>query len=91
MARNEIKLRKRIVDEGALQRHRNYGLLLQRHQHEQRRKKTRQVFIYTLLIAVVTILVLIVISYFMVKWEKNRELKRNGKTAQVQHDVQKPK
>ena len=70
-----------MIDESAFERHRDYGLLLQRHQRAQRRKKTRQIFIYALLVAVVTVLALIIISYFMVKWEKERELKRHIKSS----------
>ncbi|HCW07189.1 MAG TPA: hypothetical protein DGG95_07480 [Cytophagales bacterium] len=77
MAKNKIKLRRKLIDESALERHRNYGLLLQQHQRAQRRKKTKQIFIYALVVAVVTVLLLIVASFFIVKWEKERELKRN--------------
>lgn len=82
MSRNEIKLRRQLIDEDSLQRHRNYGLLLQRHEREQRRKKTKQIFIYSLVVAVVLVLLLILASYFIVKWEKERELKNGGKTTQ---------
>lgn len=83
MAKNEIRLRRKLIDEIALQRHRDYGLLLQRHQREQRRKKTKQIFIYSLLVAIVTILILIVLSYFLVKWEKERENNKMGKVHQA--------
>ena len=84
MAKNKIKLRRQLIDESALQRHRNYGLLLQQHQRAQRRKKTRQLFIYALVLAVATILVLILVSYFMVKWEKEREQKRSPRIPQTE-------
>lgn len=86
MARNEIKLRRRLIDENALERHRNYSLLLQRHQRAQRIKRTKRIFVYSLLIAVVTVLLLVLASYFIVKWEKERELRRNGKTSMTNHN-----
>lgn len=84
MARNEIKLRRQLIDESALQRHRNYSLLLQKHEREQKKKRTRKFFIYSLAVAIVTVLLLILASYFLVKWEKERELKKNGRTNQTE-------
>lgn len=84
MARNEIKLRRQLIDESALQRHRNYSLLLQKHEREQRKKRTRKFFIYSLAVAVVTVLLLILASYFLVKWEKERELKKSNKPNQTE-------
>ena len=84
MSRNEIKLRRQLIDESSLQRHRNYGLLLQRHEREQRKRKTWRIFIYSLVFAVVTVLLLIIASYFIVKWEKERELKKDGTTQQIE-------
>jgi uncharacterized membrane protein (DUF106 family) len=77
MAKNEIKLRKRLIDESALQRHRNYSLVLQKHYREQRKKKSKRIFIYSLVVAVITVLLLILASYFLIKRERDRELKKN--------------
>ena len=82
MAKNEIKLRRQLVDESALQRHRNYSLLLQKHYREQRKKRSKRIFIYSIVVAVVTVLLLIISSYLLVKWEKERELKNDKKTNQ---------
>ena len=68
-----------MIDEGALQRHRNYSALLQLHEREQRKKRTKRIFIYSFVVAVVTILLLIVVSYFIIKWERERELKEREK------------
>ena len=82
MANNEIKLRKRLIDDTALERHRNYSLLLKQHERSKRLRKTKQFFLYTLLVAVVVILLLLWVSYFLVKTERERELKVKGaKTA----------
>jgi transposase len=79
---NDIKLRRRLVDESALQRHRNYSLLLQKHYREQRKKRSRRIFIYSIVIAVVTVLLLIIASYIIIKWERDRELKKNTNPTQ---------
>jgi hypothetical protein len=84
MARHEIKLRKQLIDESALQRHRNYSLLLQQHENEQRKKKTKRIFIYSFVVAVVTVLLLIIASYFVVKWERERQFQKNAKPKPVQ-------
>ena len=84
MARHEIKLRRQLIDESALQRHRNYSALLQRHEHERKRRKTKRIFIYSFIVAVITILLLIFTSYFILKWEKERELRKNQKTDQTE-------
>jgi len=78
MARNEIKLRKRLIDETTLERHRNYSLLLKQHERAKRFKRTKQFFVYSLLIAVVVILLLLLVSYFLLHLERERELKKEG-------------
>ncbi len=78
MAKNEIKLRKRLIDEPTLERHRNYSLLLKQHQRAKRVKKTKQFFIYSILIAVVVTLLLSLVSYILVRLERERELKKEG-------------
>ena len=83
MARHEIKLRRQLIDESALQRHRNYSVLLKLHKSEQKKRRTKRIFIYSFVIAVITILLLTLASYFILKWEKERELKKNGQTNQT--------
>ena len=84
MARNEIKLRKRLIDETTLERHRDYSLLLKRHERAKRIKRTKQFFIYSLLIAAVLILLLLLVSYILVRLERNRELKeKDTKTSMI--------
>jgi hypothetical protein len=81
MARNEIKLRRRLIDESTLERHRNYSLLLKQHQRAKRFKRTKQFFVYSLLIAVVVVLLLLLVSYILVRLERERELKKGAKTS----------
>src|SRR5258708_11857483 len=85
MARNEIKVRKRLIDDTTLERHRNYSLLLKQHERAKRIKRAKQFFIYTLLIAVVITLLLLLVSYILVRLERNRELKgKEIKTSLVE-------
>jgi len=84
MAGNEIKLRKRLIDDTTLERHRNYSLLLKQHQRAKRFRRTKQFFIYSLLVAVVVTLLLLLVSYILVRLERERELKKEGtKTSMV--------
>ncbi|HTH55273.1 MAG TPA: hypothetical protein VL728_04460 [Cyclobacteriaceae bacterium] len=84
MARHEIKLRRQLIDESALQRHRDYSALLQRHERERKRRKTNRIFMYSFVVVVITILLLIIASYFVLKWEKEREMQKNRKTNQTE-------
>ena len=72
MARNDIRLRRQLIDEDTLQRHRNYSLLLKQHQQGKRKKRIRTFFIFTIIVAVVTVLLLILFSYLAVKLQKER-------------------
>jgi len=87
MARNEIKLRRRLIDDTTLERHRNYSLLLKQHERAKRIKRTKQFFIYTLLIAVVITLLLLLVSYILVRLERNRELKEKGTKTSLSHSA----
>ena len=66
-----------MIDETTLERHRNYSLLLKQHKQAKRFKRTKQFFIYSLLIAVV-VLFLLLVSYILVRLERERELKKEG-------------
>ncbi|MBS1681395.1 MAG: hypothetical protein JST48_06765 [Bacteroidetes bacterium] len=81
MERNEIKLRRKLLDEATLQRHRNYSLLLKQHQIGRRKKRVRRFFIFTLLVAVITVLILIWFSYFAVKLERERKPSKKEGTS----------
>jgi competence protein ComGF len=78
MARHDVKLRRRLIDETTLEKHRNYSLLLKQHEHERQIKKTRQFIIYSFLIAAVVILLLLLVSYILVQLERKREQKQDG-------------
>jgi flagellar biosynthesis/type III secretory pathway M-ring protein FliF/YscJ len=89
MARNEIKLRRQLIDETTLERHRNYSQLLKQHEHDKRVKKTRQFFIYSFLIAAVVILLLLLVSYILVQLERKREQKHNGTVTTMVYEQRK--
>jgi hypothetical protein len=78
MARSEIKLRRRLIDDTTLERHRDYSLLLKKHERAKRIRKTKQFLIYSLLIAVVITLLLLLVSYVLVRMERKRELEEKG-------------
>jgi len=85
MAKNEIKLRKRLIDDLSLQRHRNYSLLLKQHERQKHIHRAKRFFLYSLLVAMVIVLLLSLVSYFLVRLEKNREFKqKEEKTSMVQ-------
>jgi hypothetical protein len=83
MARHEIRLRKKLIDDVTLQRHRDYSLLLKQHERAKRIKGVKQFFFYSLLIAVVVVLLLILVSYVLFRLEKDRELKEKGTKTSV--------
>jgi hypothetical protein len=81
MAKNEIKVRRRLIDDTTLQRHRDYSLVLKKHERAKRRQQSKRFFVYTILIAVAVILLLLLVSYVLVRMEKNRELKDKTKPS----------
>lgn len=83
MARNEIKLRKRLIDDATLERHRDYSLLLRQHERTKRIKKTKQFFIYSILVAIVVTLLLMLVSFILVRLERKRELKERDAKPSV--------
>lgn len=58
---------------GNIARHRNYGELLERHDREQKWKRLFKVFIYFLIVAFLSIVLIIV-----VRWERRKEQKKSA-------------
>ncbi len=79
MARNDIRLRRQRMTAGNIARHRNYGDIMQRHERDQKWKRMFKVFIYFLIAAFLTIVLIIV-----VRWEqrKNRDQASAHKTME---------
>jgi len=77
MGRNEIKLRRQLATDD-IQRYRNYSELLEKHERIRRHRRTLKFFLYTLVVTVVIVLFLIVVSYLVIRLEKQQEQKRKG-------------
>lgn len=67
MARNDIRLRRQRMTAGNIARHRNYGDIMERHERDQKWKRMFKVFIYFLIAAFFTIVLVIV-----VRWEQRK-------------------
>ncbi len=55
---------------GNIARHRNYGDIIERHERDQKWKRMFRVFIYFLIVAFLSIILVIV-----VRWEKRKQVK----------------
>ncbi|MBS1487997.1 MAG: hypothetical protein JST43_10470 [Bacteroidetes bacterium] len=83
MAKSEIKLRKELLADATLHRHRNYASLLKQHEREKQKKWTRRIFVFSFLVAIILILLLLLVSFWMVKLERDREKNKNQKGSYV--------
>lgn len=84
MGRNEIKLREKQVTADTLKRYRNYSALLKKVERNKRYKETLRIFIISLIVTFV-VLLLIVLSYVIVKWEREREQKNSLDQKAIVH------
>ncbi|MBL7858575.1 MAG: hypothetical protein JNM57_12875 [Cyclobacteriaceae bacterium] len=62
-----------MMSTGNIQRYRNYSALMHQHEQEVKMKRTFKVFLYFLIIAFVTIILLMVL-----RWEQKQEIKNQG-------------
>ena len=86
MGKNEIKLQRQMLDSGDIGRYRNYPALMRQHQRTRRIRRNLKIFTYSILVTLLLVLFLIVISYFLVRLEKDREIKEKqppGATVDV--------
>jgi hypothetical protein len=65
MGRNEIRLRRQMMNAGRIAQHRNYGDIMARHERELKLKRISKVVIYFLIIAFLIILFVIVTRWEM--------------------------
>lgn len=79
MGKHEIRLRRQKLTARGADRYRNYGAVLKEHEEEKRIKKIVRVFIYFLVIAFITIL-LVILS----RWE-NRERQKKVKATETSY------
>lgn len=75
MAKSEVKIRKQLLDEAMLHRHRNYASLLKQYERDKKRKWTKRFIIYSFIVAIMVTLLLLILSYWVVKLEHDREKK----------------
>lgn len=60
MGRNEIRLRRQMMNAGRIAQHRNYSELMARHEREVKLKRITRVVIYFLIIAFLVVLFIMV-------------------------------
>ena len=83
MGRNEIKLREKRLAADSVKRYRNYSALLKKVERDNRFKHALRIFIISVIVTVF-ILLLIILSYMVIKWEREKELKNNNQVENKQ-------
>ncbi len=83
MGRNEIKLREKRLTADSVKRYRNYSALLKKVERDNRFKHALRIFIISVIVTVF-ILLLIILSYMVIKWEREKELKNNNQVENKQ-------
>jgi uncharacterized membrane protein (DUF106 family) len=83
MGRNEIKLREKRLTADSVKRYRNYSALLKKVERDNRFKHALRIFIISVIVTAF-ILLLIILSYMVIKWEKEKELKNNNQVENKQ-------
>lgn len=76
MGRHEIRMRRQRTTARGSERYRNYNAVLKQHEADMKIKKIMKVFVYFLIIAIVTLLLVMVM-----RWEKRQSEKSNQKTT----------
>jgi flagellar biogenesis protein FliO len=82
MGRNEIKLREKRLNSENVKRYRNYSALLKKVEREKRYRQTLRIFLTSLVVTLV-VLILLIISYLLVKWERQRQHSAQPTSSQV--------
>ncbi|WP_276370253.1 hypothetical protein [Chryseolinea sp. H1M3-3] len=77
-------MRRQKISAGRIAQHRNYGDIMARHERDVKLKRITRIFIYFILIAIITI-----VFFFVRRWEKNYVPKGKEVTAFV-NDVKAP-
>ena len=85
MGRNEIRMRRQLMNAGRIAHHRNYGELMARHEREVKIKRITKVVIYFLIIAFLLIIFIIV-----TRWENRENIKEQNQES-VSHVYNSPK
>lgn len=77
MSRNEIKLRRKKVSAGDIQRYRNYSLLLKQLERTKRFKRALRFFLYSLIITAFILMLIALVGYFILRTGKTNEKNQN--------------
>ena len=80
MGRTEIKLREKRLAADTIKRYRNYSALIKKVERDKRYRQTFRIFIISLIVTFI-VLLLVVLSYVVIKWEKEREGFKKAKTV----------
>lgn len=86
MSRNEIKLRRKKVSAGDIQRYRNYSLLLKQLERTKRFKRALRFFLYSLIITAFILMLIALVGYFILRTGKTngKDQSDNLRTSFVQ-------
>jgi protein-S-isoprenylcysteine O-methyltransferase Ste14 len=82
MGRNEIKLREKRLTADTVKQYRNYSALVKKVQREKQYKQAVRIFLISLVVTCF-VLLLIFMSYLVIRWEREREKKSNFETSQI--------
>ena len=78
MGRNDIRLRRNKISSRRIDRYRNYGLLMSRHEQNQKIKRLTKIFIYFLLT-----LFLGIILFLVFRWEKKNDTVKTTASTEI--------
>lgn len=78
MGRNDIRLRRNKISSRRIDRYRNYGELMTRHEQNQKIKRLSKVFIYFLLI-----LFLGIVLFLVFRWEKKQTTEKKSMNTEM--------
>jgi hypothetical protein len=67
MGRNEIKMKRKMVTQEQVHRYRDYSLLMKKYKRTQRFKRSLKIFTWSIVVTLVTVLLLVLISWLMVR------------------------
>ena len=73
MGKNEIKLRRRLLNPADILRYHDYPTLMKRHERSRRLKRAVRFFTFSLLITMIVLLFLIIVSYLWFRMDEKSE------------------
>ena len=91
MGNNEIKIRRKILEPEDIGRYRNYAALVHKFKRQKRMRRTVKLFAYSIMVTLVAVLVIVVISFLMVRLERNRQQKKHEANPATVSQVSSPR